>query len=109
MPTGNMETAEFQKQHISHALLARVRAVFPGAIIWCGGFIDREGAQAALDTGLVDLIAFGRPYIANPDLTERLEHGWPLAEAGRSTYYTRRGEVGYTDFPAYPAPRSAAA
>ncbi|MHC8395494.1 oxidoreductase [Pseudomonas sp. LB3P93] len=83
-------------------MLAKVRAAFPGAIIWCGRFTDRKSPQAALDTGLVDLIAFGRPYIANPDLVERLKHGWPLDEADRSTYYTRCGEVGYTDFPAYP-------
>jgi N-ethylmaleimide reductase len=111
MPAGNMETAEFKKYHVDHAVLAKVRAAFPGAIIWCGGCSSRENAQAALDTGLVDLIAFGRPYIANPDLAERLQHGWPLAEADRSTYYTRRGEVGYTDFPPYPsssAARSAA-
>jgi N-ethylmaleimide reductase len=101
MPEGNMETAEFNDRHIDHALLAKVRAAFPGAIIWCGGFTNRESAQAALDTGLVDLIAFGRPYVANPDLAERLKDGWPLAEADPSTYYTRRGEVGYTDFPAY--------
>jgi N-ethylmaleimide reductase len=101
MPAGNMESAEFKKHHIDHALLAKVRAAFPGAIIWCGGFTSRKSAQAALDTGLVDLIAFGRPYIANPDLAERLKQGWPLAEADRSTYYTRRGEVGYTDFPGY--------
>lgn len=49
----------------------------------------------------MDLIAFGRPYIANPDLVERLRNGWPLAVAERSTYYTRNGEVGYTDFPVY--------
>lgn len=101
MPTGNMETGEFTKQHISHAVLAKVRSAFPGAIIWCGGFTDRKSAQAALDTGLVDLIGFARPYIANPDLAERLKQGWPLAEADRSTYYTRRGEVGYTDFPTF--------
>jgi N-ethylmaleimide reductase len=101
MPSGNMESSEFKEHHIDHALLARLRAVFPGAIIWCGGFTNRESAQAALDTGLVDLIALGRPFIANPDLAERLEHGWPLAEADPSTYYTRRGEAGYTDFPAY--------
>jgi N-ethylmaleimide reductase len=101
MPTGNMETSEFKKHHIDYAVLAKVRAAFPGTIIWCGGFTSREDAQAALDTGLVDLIAFGRPYIANPDLAERLKHGWPLAVADRSTYYTRRGEAGYTDFPAY--------
>ena len=99
MPAGNMETAQFESRYIDHALLAKVRAAFPGAIIWCGGFNSREGAQAALDTGLVDLIAFGRPYIGNPDLAERLKHGWALTEADRSTYYTRRGEVGFTDFP----------
>lgn len=103
MPEGSMETAEFKRRYIDHALLARVREAFRGAIIWCGGFTDRASAQAALDTGLVDLIAFGRPYIGNPDLAERLRHGWPLHEADRSTYYTRRGEAGYTDFPAYRA------
>jgi N-ethylmaleimide reductase len=103
MPVGNMETGEFKKHYISHVLLAKVRAAFPGAIIWCGGFTDRSSAQVALDTGLVDLIAFGRPYIANPDLAERLQNDWPLAEADRSTYYTRRGEIGYTDFPCYSA------
>lgn len=102
MPEANMEIAEFKSHHLDHALLAKVRAAFAGAIIWCGGFIDRQSARDALDTGLVNLIAFGRPYIANPDLAERLKHGWPLAEADRSTYYTRRGEVGYTDFPAHP-------
>jgi N-ethylmaleimide reductase len=100
MPAGNMESSEFKERHIDHAVLAKVRAAFPGTIIWCGGFTDRESAQSALDTGLVDLIAFGRPYIANPDLAERLQHGWPTAEADPSTYYTRRGAVGYTDFPA---------
>jgi N-ethylmaleimide reductase len=101
LPDGNMETAAFEPRHLDHDLLAKARAAFPGAFIWCGGFTDRERAQAALDTGLVDLIAFGRPYIANPDLVERLEKGWPLAVADRSTYYTRDGVVGYTDFPPY--------
>lgn len=101
MPEGNMETAQFKPRYLDHALLAKARAVFPGTFIWCGGFNDRERAQASLDTGLVDLIAFGRPYIANPDLAERLKHGWPLAIADRSAYYTRRGEVGFTDFPGY--------
>lgn len=106
MPTDNMETARFEDRHIDHALLARVRAAFPGAIIWCGGFANREAARSALDTGLADLIAFGRPYIANPDLVERLQHGWPLAEADPSSYYTRREEVGFTDFPTYAGTKS---
>lgn len=101
MPTENMEVAEFTARHLDHALLAKVRDAFRGTIIWCGGFTDRAGAQAALDTGLVDVIAFGRPYIANPDLAERLRNGWPLAIADRSAYYTRRGAAGYTDFPTF--------
>ena len=48
MPTGNMETAEFKKHHVDHALLAKVRAAFPGAIIWCGGFTEpRERSGSA--------------------------------------------------------------
>ena len=95
--------AQGKARNTTNAVPAKMRAAFPGAIIWCGGFTGREAAQAALDTGLVDLIAFGRPYIGNPDLAERLRHGWPLHEADRSTYYTRRGELGYTDFPRYQA------
>ena len=102
LPTGNMETGEFNPpEYLDHALLAMARAVFPGAFIWCGGFTNLARAQAALDSGLVDLIAFGRTYIANPDLVERLRHGWPLAEPDRSGFYTRNGEVGYTDYPSY--------
>ena len=67
---------------------------------------SREGAEAALKTGLVDLIAFGRPFIGNPDLPERLKNGWALTVADRSTYYTRRGEIGFTDFPCYAASRA---
>jgi N-ethylmaleimide reductase len=101
LPEGNMETGVFKPRYLDHGMLAKARALFPGAFIWCGGFNDRERAQASLDTGLVDLIAFGRPYIANPDLVERLKNGWPLAVADRSAYYTRHGNLGYTDFPAY--------
>ncbi|HEY4090986.1 MAG TPA: hypothetical protein VGN46_05675 [Luteibacter sp.] len=109
MLAGNMESATFEKAHIEHAVLAKIRAIFPGTIIWCGGFTTREAAQEALDTGLVDLIAFGRPYIANPDLVERLRNGWPLAVADRSTYYTRRGPVGFTDFPRWEEEQAVAA
>jgi N-ethylmaleimide reductase len=99
MPSGNVENSTFDQPNLSHALLAKLREAFPGSVIWCGGF-DGATAQAALDSGLVDLVAFGRPYIANPDLVERLRHGWPLAEAAQSDFYTRDGEKGYTDFPA---------
>ncbi|MER8077517.1 MULTISPECIES: alkene reductase [Acinetobacter calcoaceticus/baumannii complex] len=78
------------------------RKVFQGTIIAAGGF-NRQSAEAALAKGDVDLIAFGVPYIANPDLVERMQNNWPLAESDRTTYYGVNGspEKGYTDYPNY--------
>jgi len=98
LPSGNMQESEFKEDHLSDELVRRVREAFHGTLIWCGGF-TRSTAQTALETGWVDLIAFGRPFVANPDLVARFQHGWPLAEADRSALYTRNGEKGYTDFP----------
>lgn len=53
------------------------RETFRGTLIAAGGF-DRESAERALESGELDLIAFGRPFIANPDLVERMKNGWPL-------------------------------
>lgn len=97
MPAGNMQDSEFNEAHLSDDLVRKVRQAFHGALIWCGGFTQRT-AQNALDTGFVDLIAFGRPFIANPDLVVRFKNDWPLAHADRSVLYTRRGETGFTDF-----------
>jgi N-ethylmaleimide reductase len=58
---------------------------------------DASLAQAALAEG-ADLVAFGRPYIANPDLVERLKAGAALSESDRSTWYGG-GAKGYTDYP----------
>jgi N-ethylmaleimide reductase len=51
-------------------------------------------------------VAFGRWFIGNPDLTERLRHGWPLAVADRAIYYSG-GAQGYTDFARYERSRPA--
>jgi N-ethylmaleimide reductase len=59
---------------------------------------DVELAQQALDQG-ADLVAFGRPYIANPDLVERLRRRAPLNPADKTTFYGG-GAKGYTDYPA---------
>jgi N-ethylmaleimide reductase len=59
---------------------------------------DRPLADSALREG-ADLVAFGRPYIANPDLVERLRTGAPLNAPDRATFYGG-GEKGYTDYPA---------
>lgn len=61
---------------------------------------DAARAEAALASGLADLIAFGRPFIANPDLVERMAAGAPLATADRSVWYGG-GAAGYTDFPVH--------
>jgi N-ethylmaleimide reductase len=97
LPSGNVESGAFGRTHLPDAFVRKIRETFNGAIIWCGGF-TKETAQAALDTGLLDLIAFGRPFIANPDLVARFQNNWPVAEADGGAYYTRRGEIGYTDF-----------
>uniref|UniRef100_UPI00403AD7AF oxidoreductase n=1 Tax=Enterobacter hormaechei TaxID=158836 RepID=UPI00403AD7AF len=57
------------------------------------------GAEQALAEGWADLIGFGRPFIANPDLVERLQRNIALATPDRSTYYGG-GEAGYLDYPA---------
>lgn len=59
-----------------------------------------EKAQADLDSGIADAIAFGRPFIGNPDLVERLRAGAPLAQDNPKTWYSK-GPEGYIDYPSY--------
>jgi len=80
------------------ALKADLRAAFKGPFILAGGF-DKAAARQALTDGLADLIAFGRPFIANPDLVERMRADKPLSAPDPSTFYTP-GAKGYTDYPA---------
>ena len=60
---------------------------------------DLDLATARLKQGLADLFAFGRPFIANPDLVERLKIGAPLASFNPAALYGG-GAAGYTDYPA---------
>ncbi|WP_048440936.1 alkene reductase [Caenimonas sp. SL110] len=82
-------------------LKAKLRAAFKGLFILAGGF-DRESAEAALVAGQADLIAFARPFIANPDLVERMRTQAPLAAPDMELAYTP-GAKGYTDYPALEA------
>jgi N-ethylmaleimide reductase len=78
-------------------LLDSYKARFDGAWMGNNGY-DRELALTRVAQGKEDLVAFGRPYIANPDLVERLEKGAELNEGDPNTYYGG-GREGYTDYP----------
>jgi len=74
-----------------------VREHYQGKLILNMGYTADE-AEKAVESGLADAIAFGVPFIANPDLPERLKLGAELNEADPSTFYTQEAE-GYTDYP----------
>lgn len=74
-----------------------LRAAFKGTFILAGGF-DRASAEAVLAEGRADLIAFGRPFIANPDWVARMRSGAAGNDLDMSTFYTP-GPKGYTDYP----------
>ncbi|WP_174285622.1 alkene reductase [Sphingomonas bacterium] len=80
-------------------LSPKIRQVFDGPLITNSDYFTREQAQAALDTGDVDAISFGRAFIGNPDLPERLRTGAALAKDDPRTWYSR-GAEGYIDYPA---------
>jgi N-ethylmaleimide reductase len=77
-----------------------LRRLFKGRYIANNGY-DRALALDALRQGRADLVAFGRPFIANPDLVERLKRGATLSELKRDTLYGG-GAEGYTDYPSLP-------
>ncbi len=78
----------------------KLKAAFGGVYIANEGF-TRESAEAAIDAGRADAVAFGVQYIANPDLVRRFELNAPLNTPDSSTFYAQ-GAVGYTDYPALP-------
>jgi N-ethylmaleimide reductase len=80
---------------------ATIRERFKGAFIAAGGFA-LSTAQKAIDSKHADLVAFGRPFLANPDLVARYANEWPLATANMSLAYTP-GPTGYIDYPVHAA------
>jgi N-ethylmaleimide reductase len=76
-----------------------LRPLFGGPVLAAGGF-DCAGAEAILTKGDADLVAFGRHFLANPDLPERLSRNLPLNPYDRTTFYYG-GTKGYADYPAY--------
>ncbi len=91
-PDGTFGSTEVPK------LSPKIRAVFTNPLILNQDY-DAAKAQADLDSGVADGIAFGRPFIANPDLVERLRTGAELNAPDVKTFYTA-GPEGYIDYPA---------
>lgn len=82
--------------------LAEVRERYKGLIIGNCGYTP-ETAQAQVESGNADLIAFGRPFITNPDLPARIELGHPLAPFDDMTYWYGGDAQGYSDYPNFEA------
>ncbi|MDJ1486029.1 alkene reductase [Cytophagaceae bacterium YF14B1] len=84
--------AILQDDYFSH-----FRRNYRGRLMVNLGFTQESG-NAIVREGTADLVSFGTPFIANPDLVERFQHNLPLAEGNPDTYYTG-GENGYADYP----------
>ena len=75
-----------------------IRKVFAGPLVLNSDF-DQSRAEQALQAGEADAVAFGRPFISNPDLVRRFREGLPLAADDMRTWYSQ-GPEGYVDYPA---------
>ena len=80
------------------SILPQLKQIFQGPVIANEGF-TKENAQAALDAGTADAVAWGKAFIANPDLVARFAANAPLNEPNPETFYGQ-GAHGYTDYPA---------
>jgi N-ethylmaleimide reductase len=93
-PFTDVSKNEFAEQHIAK----RYRPLYQGTLIINGGF-DQEKGNKVIADGDADLVAYGTPFISNPDLVARFEQHVPLAKADKDTFYVP-GAHGYTDYPA---------
>jgi N-ethylmaleimide reductase len=80
--------------------LPEFRAVFAGPLMGNCGY-TRESAEAAIASGEADLVAFGRPYLSNPDLVERFANNWELNPPAEMKDWSAPTAQGYTDFPSH--------
>ena len=82
---------------VPRSIKEKIKDAFNGTIIISGGY-DQAQAEQDLKAGLGELVAFGRPFIANPDLVERMQQDAEIAQPNQNTFYTP-GKEGYTDYP----------
>ncbi len=76
-----------------------IRTAFAGPLVVNSDYATVEAAQAVIDSGVADAVSFGRTFLANPDLPQRLKQGAPLNESNPKTWYSQ-GPEGYVDYPA---------
>ncbi|UPR46577.1 alkene reductase [Vibrio cyclitrophicus] len=81
------------------AFKAAVREAFKGVLIYAGKY-DSERGEQAVAAGVTDMVGFGRPFVANPDLPARIQNGFPLAPHDPNTLFGG-AEKGLTDYPEY--------
>jgi N-ethylmaleimide reductase len=82
---------------VEPSTVKKIREAFKGSLILSGGY-DRARAEEDINSGAAELIAFGKPFLANPNLVTKLEKGLPLLPFDQATLYTS-DEKGYTDYP----------
>ena len=104
--SGNVTVEETERHRLAD-VLGFVRPRWRHTLIAAGNF-DLARAQAAVRDGRADLVAFGRDFIANPDLVTRLRNGQPLARRDPAEWYGA-GAEGYTDYPRWGMTPSAGA
>lgn len=80
--------------------LEEFRPFFQDMIIGNCGYTP-DAAEASIAAGHADIIAFGRSFITNPYLPERIRNGWPLVPAEDMSLWYTPGAPGYTDYPAF--------
>ena len=92
-----MMTPEMRLENPAESIIPYYRKIYNGTLISCGGH-TLESANRMLENNEADLIAFGKPFISNPDLVERLRTDAPLTEWDKETFY-HGGPKGYIDYP----------
>jgi N-ethylmaleimide reductase len=78
----------------------QIRHNFGNTLILAGGY-NKETAEADIESRRGDLVAFGRPFINNPDLVDRFKNSWQLSEDLKMDLFYSADEKGYTDYPFY--------
>ena len=92
---------DLSQREVINPVLPTFRPLYDGILITNGGY-DRRKGNDVIAEGQAELVSFGRPFIANPDLPKRLQLEAALNEPDPATFYGRGAEgaeVGYTDYP----------